>query len=435
MIKNVVIIGAQWGDEGKGKIIDLLAKKAKYVVRYQGGNNAGHTIIVDGKKTILHLIPSGILHKNTYNIIGNGVVVSPNALIKEITELKKSNINVKNHLFLSGACSLVLPYHIALDNAREKSLGINAIGTTKRGIGPAYEDKVARRGLRIIDLLDKKFFAEKLKNNVEYYNFQLVNFYKNSPVDYNIIYNDIMEVSNILIKMITDVPFLLYNAYKKNKFVIFEGAQGTFLDIDHGTYPYVTSSNTIAGTVSAGSGLGFLYINYVLGVIKAYTTRVGSGPFPTELFDKTGEFLCQKGNEFGTTTGRKRRIGWLDIVSINRAIQINSISSFCITKLDVLDDLDEIKICIAYRNNDGKILQTTPLMINDWKKLKPIYKTIPGWKKNTSGIKKIDEMPKAALNYIKCIEDLTGVSIDIISTGPSRSEAIFLHNTFDIKNN
>ncbi|CRK85647.1 Adenylosuccinate synthetase [Candidatus Providencia siddallii] len=433
MNKNVVILGSQWGDEGKGKIIDLLSIHAKYVVRYQGGHNAGHTIVVNGKKTILHLIPSGILHENTKNIIANGVAISPNALIKEIKELEKHNIQVKKKLLISGSCTLLLPYHIALDNAREKALGTKAIGTTGRGIGPAYEDKIARRGLRIIDLLDKLNFTEKLKEIIKYHNFHLTNFYKEPAIDYKKIYDNIITIADILTNMIVDVPYLLYNAYKKNKRVIFEGAQGALLDIDHGTYPYVTSSNTTAGAVATGSGLGPLYINYVLGVIKAYTTRVGAGPFLTELFDKTSNILCYKGQEFGTTTGRKRRIGWLDIVAINRAIQINSISGFCLTKLDVLDDLDEIKICIAYRRNDGSTLKTTPLTSKEWGTLKPIYKSIPGWKKNTFGIKKINLMPKAAINYIKYIEELTGVPVDIISTGPDRSETIILRNPFDIK--
>ena len=343
MSNNVVVLGTQWGDEGKGKIVDLLTERAKYVVRYQGGHNAGHTLVIDGEKTVLHLIPSGILRENVVSIIANGVVLSPEALMKEMTQLEERGIPVRSRLLLSEACPLILPYHIALDNAREKARGEKAIGTTGRGIGPAYEDKVARRGLRVGDLFDKKAFAQKLKEIIEYHNFQLVNYYKVEPVDYQKTLDDIMAIADILTGMVVDVSDLLYKATQKGELVMFEGAQGTLLDIDHGTYPYVTSSNTTAGGVATGSGLGPRYVGYVLGIIKAYSTRVGAGPFPTELFDETGDFLREKGQEFGATTGRSRRTGWLDIIAIRRAVQINSLSGFCMTKLDVLDGLKEVK--------------------------------------------------------------------------------------------
>lgn len=431
MGKNVVVLGTQWGDEGKGKIVDLLTERAKYVVRYQGGHNAGHTLVVNGEKTVLHLIPSGILRENVISIIGNGVVLAPDALMKEMKQLEERGVPVRERLHISEACPLILPYHVALDNAREKARGAKAIGTTGRGIGPAYEDKVARRGLRVGDLFDKATFAEKLKEIVEYHNFQLVNYYKEPAVDYQKTLDDIMEIADILTGMVIDVSDLLYKAHQKNELVMFEGAQGTLLDIDHGTYPYVTSSNTTAGGVATGSGLGPRYVSYVLGIIKAYSTRVGAGPFPTELFDETGEFLREKGQEFGATTGRKRRTGWLDIVAINRAVQINSLSGFCMTKLDVLDGLDEVKICVGYRRPDGTVLDTTPLAADEWDGLEPVYESMPGWKETTFGVKDRALLPQAALNYIKRVEDLTGIPVDIVSTGPDRTETIILRDPFD----
>ncbi|HBO22250.1 MULTISPECIES: adenylosuccinate synthase [unclassified Providencia] len=433
MGKNVVVLGTQWGDEGKGKIVDLLTERAKYVVRYQGGHNAGHTLVVNGEKTVLHLIPSGILRENVISIIANGVVLAPDALMKEMKELEDRGVPVRERLHISEACPLILPYHVALDNAREKARGAKAIGTTGRGIGPAYEDKVARRGLRVGDLFDKATFAEKLKEIVEYHNFQLVNYYKEPAVDYQKTLDDIMAVADILTGMVVDVSDLLYKAHLKNEFVMFEGAQGTLLDIDHGTYPYVTSSNTTAGGVATGSGLGPRYVNYVLGIIKAYSTRVGAGPFPTELFDEIGEFLREKGQEFGATTGRKRRTGWLDIVAINRAVQINSLSGFCMTKLDVLDGLDEVKICVGYRRPDGKVLETTPLAADEWVGLEPVYESMPGWNETTFGVKERALLPQAALNFIKRVEDLTGIPVDIISTGPDRSETMILRDPFDVE--
>ncbi|KLU17755.1 adenylosuccinate synthetase, partial [Proteus mirabilis] len=400
MSNNVVVLGTQWGDEGKGKIVDLLTERAKYVVRYQGGHNAGHTLVIDGEKTVLHLIPSGILRENVVSIIANGVVLSPEALMKEMTQLEDRGIPVRSRLLLSEACPLILPYHIALDNAREKARGEKAIGTTGRGIGPAYEDKVARRGLRVGDLFDKKAFAQKLKEIIEYHNFQLVNYYKVEPVDYQKTLDDIMAIADILTGMVVDVSDLLYKATQNGELVMFEGAQGTLLDIDHGTYPYVTSSNTTAGGVATGSGLGPRYVGYVLGIIKAYSTRVGAGPFPTELFDEVGDFLREKGQEFGATTGRSRRTGWLDIVAIRRAVQINSLSGFCMTKLDVLDGLKEVKLCVGYRLPNGEVIDTTPLAADDWEGIEPIYESMPGWNESTFGVKDHAQLPQAALNYI-----------------------------------
>ncbi|MFP3029096.1 MAG: adenylosuccinate synthase [Arsenophonus sp.] len=432
MGKNVVVLGTQWGDEGKGKIVDLLTERANYVVRYQGGHNAGHTLVVNAKKTVLHLIPSGILHENVLSIIGNGVVLAPDALISEIKKLEACGVPVRKRLKISGACPIILPYHVALDNAREKVLGAKAIGTTGLGIGPVYEDKVARRGLRVSDLFNKNTFPVKLKEILDYHNFQLVNYYKTPAIDYQKTLDDIMVNVDILKEMSIDVANLLYKARQKDELVIYEGAQGAFLDIDHGTYPYVTSSNTTAGCVTTGSGLGPRYIDYVLGILKAYSTRVGNGPFPTELFDETGKYLSEKGQEFGATTGRCRRTGWLDIVAINRAAQINSLSGFCLTKLDILDGLDEVKLCVAYRKPDGTELTITPLSAEEWEVLTPIYETLPGWNKSTFGVKEYNQLPKEAINYIKRIEELTGIPVDIISTGPDRNETLILQHPFDV---
>ncbi|MFC3396773.1 adenylosuccinate synthase [Brenneria rubrifaciens] len=432
MGKNVVVLGTQWGDEGKGKVVDLLTERAKYVVRYQGGHNAGHTLVINGEKTVLHLIPSGILRENVTSIIGNGVVLAPDALMKEMTDLEARGVPVRERLLLSEACPLILPYHVALDNAREKARGTRAIGTTGRGIGPAYEDKVARRGLRVGDLFDKETFAVKLKEIVEYHNFQLVNYYKVEAVDYQKVLDDVLAIADILTAMVVDVSDLLYKAHLRGDFVMFEGAQGTLLDIDHGTYPYVTSSNTTAGGVATGSGLGPRYVDYVLGIVKAYSTRVGAGPFPTELFDDVGEYLTQKGNEFGATTGRRRRTGWLDAVAVRRAVQINSLSGFCMTKLDVLDGLKEVKICVGYRMPDGREVDTTPLAADGWEGIEPVYETLPGWSESTFGVQERSKLPQTALNYIKRVEEVTGIPVDIISTGPDRSETIVLRDPFSV---
>ncbi|MCW2477942.1 adenylosuccinate synthase [Candidatus Symbiopectobacterium sp. NZEC135] len=431
MGKNVVVLGTQWGDEGKGKVVDLLTERAKYVVRYQGGHNAGHTLVINGEKTVLHLIPSGILRENVVSIIGNGVVLAPDALMKEMTALEARGVPVRERLLLSEACPLILPYHVALDNAREKARGEKAIGTTGRGIGPAYEDKVARRGLRVGDLFDKQTFAAKLKEIVEYHNFQLVNYYKVEAVDYQKVLDDVLAIADILTAMVVDVSDLLFKAHQRGDLVMFEGAQGTLLDIDHGTYPYVTSSNTTAGGVATGSGLGPRYVDYVLGIVKAYSTRVGAGPFPTELFDDVGEHLSQKGNEFGATTGRRRRTGWLDAVAVRRAVQINSLSGFCMTKLDVLDGLKEVKICIGYRMPNGDEVDVTPLAAEGWEGIEPIYETLPGWTESTFGVQDHSKLPQAALDYIKRVEEVTGVPVDIISTGPDRSETMILRDPFD----
>ncbi|HEY0210675.1 adenylosuccinate synthase [Acerihabitans sp.] len=431
MGKNVVVLGTQWGDEGKGKVVDLLTERAKYVVRYQGGHNAGHTLVINGEKTVLHLIPSGILRENVTSIIANGVVLSPEALMKEMGELEARGIPVRERLLISEACPLILSYHVALDMAREKARGDKAIGTTGRGIGPAYEDKVARRGLRVGDLFNKQTFAIKLKEIVDYHNFQLVNYYKVEAVDYQTILDDVMAVADIITGLVVDVSELLDTARKNGELIMFEGAQGTLLDIDHGTYPYVTSSNTTAGGVATGSGIGPRYVDYVLGIVKAYSTRVGAGPFPTELFDDVGEYLCTKGNEFGATTGRRRRTGWLDAVAVRRAVLINSLSGFCMTKLDVLDGLKEVKICIAYRMPDGSELKTTPLAAEGWEGIEPIYESLPGWSESTFGVKEFDKLPEAARRYIRRVEEVTGVPVDIISTGPDRTETMILRDPFD----
>lgn len=431
MGKNVVVLKPQWGDEGKGKVVDLLTERAKYVVRYQGGHNAGHTLVINGEKTVLHLIPSGILRENVISIIGNGVVLAPDALMKEMTELEARGVPVRERLLLSEACPLILPYHVALDNAREKARGAKAIGTTGRGIGPAYEDKVARRGLRVGDLFNKETFAIKLKEIVDYHNFQLVHYYKEDAVDYQTVLDEVLAIADILTAMVVDVSELLDSRRKQGALIMFEGAQGTLLDIDHGTYPYVTSSNTTAGGVATGSGLGPRYVDYVLGIVKAYSTRVGAGPFPTELNDETGEFLRKQGNEYGATTGRSRRTGWLDIVAVRRAVQINSLSGFCMTKLDVLDGLKEVKLCVGYRMPDGREVETTPLAAEGWEGIEPIYETMPGWSETTFGVKEHSKLPQAALNYIARVEELTGVPVDIISTGPDREETMILRDPFD----
>lgn len=434
MSTNIVVLGMQWGDEGKGKIIDLLTKKAKYVVRYQGGHNAGHTLMLNNKKIILHLIPSGILNKKVTVIIGNGVVIYPDALIKEIKTIEKENIEVINRLFISKTCFLILDYHILLDQVKEKFLGKKEIGTTGRGIGPAYEDKIARRGLRLEDLFYDTF-SYKLKEILDYHNFQLIHLYKTNPISYNYIYTNIMKKRNFLKNIAVDTSEILYKIQSTKELVVFEGSQGTMLDVDHGSYPFVTSSNTTSGYAATGSGIGPIHLHHVLGVLKAYSTRVGSGPFPTELFDDIGNFLCLKGKEFGSTTGRKRRTGWLDIVSLCHAIRINSISSLCLTKLDILDDLIEIKICTAYRcKKNNNIMKSIPSNIDSWNNIEPIYENLKGWQKNTAGLTNKLDLPKEAQSYIKRIEDLTNTPIDFISTGPCRQDTIVVSDRFNLLN-
>jgi adenylosuccinate synthase len=430
MGKNVVVLGTQWGDEGKGKVVDLLTDKASYVVRYQGGHNAGHTLVINGEKTVLHLIPSGVLRDGVKCIIGNGVVLSPEALLKEMKMLEERDVPVKERLQISEACPLILPYHVALDQARELKRGNKAIGTTGRGIGPAYEDKVARRGLRVGDLFNPELFKEKLKEVLEFHNFALVNYYGVDPVDFDKTYNDAMAVAEMLEAMVVDVTDLLDKARLAGESILFEGAQGTLLDIDHGTYPYVTSSNTTAGGVATGAGFGPCHIDYVLGIVKAYTTRVGSGPFPTELNDEVGHHLGTKGHEFGATTGRERRCGWFDAVAMKRAVQLNSITGFCLTKLDVMDGLKEIKICTGYKLEDGSVVDVPPMAAEGYEKAVPVYETVPGWSENSYGVTEFDKLPEAAQSYIKRLEEITGVPMDIISTGPDRNETFILRNPF-----
>jgi adenylosuccinate synthase len=431
MGKNVVVLGTQWGDEGKGKVVDLLTDKAKYVVRYQGGHNAGHTLVINGEKTVLHLIPSGVLRDNVKCLIGNGVVLCPKALMAEITMLEERGVPVRERLLISDACPLILPYHNALDAAREKARGSKAIGTTGRGIGPAYEDKVARRGLRVGDLFCKDSFAAKLKEIVEYHNFSLVHYYKAEPVNFEEVLADAMAVADIIKGMVADIAELLDQARKNGDSIMFEGAQGTLLDIDHGTYPYVTSSNTTVGGVATGCGFGPRYLDYVLGITKAYTTRVGSGPFPTELNDEVGNHLGTVGHEFGATTGRERRCGWFDAVAMHRAVQINSISGFCLTKLDVLDGLKELKICTGYQTENGEIITVPPTAAEGYENVTPVYETLPGWDESTVGATSFEDLPANAVAYIKRLEEVTGVPIDIISTGPDRNETMILVNPFD----
>jgi len=430
MGKNVVIIGSQWGDEGKGKIVDLLTDKVAAVARFQGGHNAGHTLVIDGKKTVLHIIPSGILRDNVECLIGNGVVLAPDALVKEMDELKEQGINVAEKLKISEAAHLILPYHVALDHAREKARGKKAIGTTGRGIGTAYEDKIARRALRVGDLLNEEVFAERLKTVMEYHNFMLVNFYKAEAVDYQQVLDQTMAYAEIIKPMIADVTGLLLDYRKNSENVLYEGAQGALLDIDHGTYPYVTASSTTAGGAATGTGVGPGYLDYVLGITKAYTTRVGAGPFPTELFDDVGQHLGTKGHEIGATTGRDRRCGWLDMVSLNRSNLNNSVTGMCITKLDVLDGLETIKICTSYQM-DGKTLSSPPIGADAFEKCEPVYEEHPGWSESTIGAKSYDELPENAKSYLKRIEELAETPIDIISTGPDREETIILRDPFE----
>jgi len=430
MGKNVVILGSQWGDEGKGKIVDLLTDKASLVARFQGGHNAGHTLVIDGKKTALHLIPSGILRDHVSCVIGNGVVLAPDALLKEIQMLEERGVQVRERLKVSGSCPLILPYHIALDQAREQSLGKLKIGTTGRGIGPAYEDKVARRGLRLSDMVNMDRFAEKLKTILDYHNFSLTQYHKVEPVDFDQTLALAKTWAKQLLPMMADVTEILHNAREAGENILFEGAQGSLLDIDHGTYPFVTSSNTTAGGTATGSGFGPMYLDYVMGITKAYTTRVGSGPFPTELHCEIGRYLGEKGHEFGTTTGRERRCGWFDAVALRRAVRINSITGICLTKLDVLDGLEEVNICVGYTDAHGNSTNN-PTHADDFEGLTPIYESMPGWSETTAGTQSLDKLPANALAYIKRIEELISAPVDIVSTGPDRVETITLRHAFD----
>ncbi|MEQ9464074.1 MAG: adenylosuccinate synthase [Haliea sp.] len=430
MSKNVVVLGTQWGDEGKGKIVDLLTDQASAVVRFQGGHNAGHTLVIDGQKTVLHLIPSGILRANVRCLIGNGVVLAPDALLKEIGELEAKGVPVRERLKISPSCPLILPYHVALDVAREIRRGEAKIGTTGRGIGPAYEDKAARRGVRLGDLKDPERFATKLREVMDYHNFQLEHYYKVEPLDYDTVLRETLAMAGELLPMVADVTALLHECRKTDANIMFEGAQGSLLDIDHGTYPFVTSSNTTAGGTATGSGFGPLFLDYVLGITKAYTTRVGSGPFPTELFDATGAYLASRGHEFGATTGRPRRCGWFDAVALRNAVNINSVSGLCLTKLDVLDGLETIQICVGYADSSGNAVPN-PVDSDDYDGLVPVYEEVPGWSESTVGARTLEDLPQAARDYIHKIEEVVGAPIDIISTGPDRVETIVLRHPFD----
>ncbi len=430
MAKNVVVVGTQWGDEGKGKIVDLLTDRAHAVVRFQGGHNAGHTLVINAHKTVLHLIPSGVLREGVLCLIGNGVVLAVDALFKEIDGLAASGIDVMSRLKVSDACPVILPHHIALDQAREKARGKAAIGTTGRGIGPAYEDKVARRGLRVADLLDQRSFPDKLKSVMDYHNFALKNYFQCDTVDYGQTLAQCQALAERLRPLVADVPELLHQLARDGKRVMFEGAQGTLLDIDHGTYPFVTSSNTTAGAAGTGSGVGPGRLEYVLGITKAYTTRVGAGPFPTELHDDIGEHIGRRGNEFGATTGRKRRCGWFDAVIMRRSSQLNGVTGLCITKLDVLDELDTIRICNAYRV-EGVLRHTPPSGAEALAKCEPVYEDMPGWKASTLGVREFGRLPANAQRYLKRLEELTETRIDIVSTGAERDDTIVLRHPFD----
>ncbi|MEW6038100.1 MAG: adenylosuccinate synthase [Pseudomonadota bacterium] len=429
MAKNIVVIGTQWGDEGKGKLVDLLTEHANAVVRFQGGHNAGHTLVIDGRKTVLHLIPSGILRDSVTCLIGNGVVLSPEALMHEIGVLESVGLSIRDRLIISEACALILPVHVALDNAREAARGGKAIGTTGRGIGPAYEDKVARRGLRAGELRDSVGLPERLRELLDYHNFMLTRYYGAQGVDFQETLDNLLDLGGKICPMLGDVAGILHRYRAAGENVLFEGAQGAMLDIDHGTYPYVTSSNTTAGGASCGTGVGLLNFDYVLGITKAYSTRVGNGPFPTELRDATGEILTQKGAEFGATTGRRRRCGWFDAVLMRRSAKLNGLSGICLTKLDVLDGLPKIGICTGYRYG-GQEIDTVPIGADNYARCEPIIEEMPGWQESTAGLRALDDLPANARAYIKRLEEATGVNVDIISTGPDRQDTIVIQNPF-----
>lgn len=430
MGKSVVVLGTQWGDEGKGKIVDLLTEKAAAVVRFQGGHNAGHTLVINGEKTALHLIPSGILRNGVTCVIANGVVLAPDALLKEIRALEARGVPVMERLRISHACPLILPYHAALDQARELKRGNAKIGTTGRGIGPAYEDKVSRRGLRVGDLYQPEF-ADKLKEVMEYHNFSLKHYYGVEEVSYEATLASCRDWAEQIKGIVVDAVNLVHEIREQGGDIMFEGAQGTLLDIDHGTYPFVTSSNTTAGGVATGSGVGPLYLDQILGITKAYTTRVGSGPFPTELFDEIGQHLSVVGKEKGTTTGRERRCGWFDAMLVKHAIRVNSINTICLTKLDVLDGLETIKVCVGYEDENGNAINV-PASADQFEKIRPVYKELPGWKETTFGAKKLEDLPENARAYVRFVEEAIGAPIDIISTGPDRVETIVLRHSFEL---
>ena len=430
MAKHIVVIGAQWGDEGKGKIVDLLTARCDAVVRFQGGHNAGHTLVIDGEKTVLHLVPSGVLRERVVCMIGNGVVLSPSALKQEMDYLEGRGIAVRERLRLSEACPLVLPPHEALDRAREQKLGNEAIGTTCRGIGPAYEDKAARRAVRLGELLNEKRFEERLRQLVEFHNFSLSGMYGLEALDYRPIYERCMELRDVLAPMIGDVGAMLHTLDKAGKRIMFEGAQGTMLDVDHGSYPYVTSSNTTAGAAAGGAGVGPAMTGNVFGIVKAYLTRVGAGPFPTELHDEVGEHLGRKGNEFGATTGRPRRCGWLDAPALRHARQVNGLSSIGLTKIDVLGGLDTVRICTAYRYR-GDTVKLPPGGADALAEVEPVYEELPGWKEPITTLTGIDSLPGNAKRYVERIEELTELPVDIISIGAGREQTIIRRNPLD----
>ena len=436
MAKNVVVIGTQWGDEGKGKIVDWLTDHARGVVRFQGGHNAGHTLVIGGKKTVLHLIPSGILRDGVQCYIGNGVVLSPTALLKEMDQLQAAGIDVYSRLKVSEACPLILPYHEAIDKAREIARGAAKIGTTGRGIGPAYEDKVSRRAIRLQDIFHPERFAEKLREVLDYHNFVLQHYFKTDTVDYQTVYEQTLALGERIKPLVVDVPRALYEAGQAGQHLLFEGAQGALLDIDHGTYPYVTSSNCVAGAAAPGAGVGPQALDYVLGITKAYTTRVGSGPFPTELYDAVdkndpiGAGLAQRGHEFGSTTGRARRCGWFDAAALKRSIQINGVSGLCITKLDVMDGMDVVRLGVGYRLN-GQDCDILPVGADMLAQCEPIYEEMPGWCDSTVGVKNYADLPANARAYLERIAAVCRVPIAMVSTGPDRDETIVLQHPFN----
>jgi adenylosuccinate synthase len=429
MSKNVVVIGTQWGDEGKGKIVDWLTDHAQGVVRFQGGHNAGHTLVIAGKKTVLHLIPSGILRDKVACYIGNGVVLSPQALLEEVGALEAAGVDVHSRLKISEACPLILPHHVALDQAREAAKGAGKIGTTGRGIGPAYEDKVARRAIRLQDLFHRERFAAKLGEVLDFHNFVLKNYFRAPIVDFHKTLDETLALAERIQPMVADVPRILYEAHKAGSNLLFEGAQGTLLDVDHGTYPFVTSSNCVAGAAAAGAGIGPQQLHYVLGITKAYTTRVGSGPFPTELEDDIGRQLASRGNEVGATTGRPRRCGWFDAAALKRSIQINGVSGLCVTKLDVMDGMETVRLGIGYRMN-GVQRDILPFGAEMIAECEPVYEDWPGWSESTVGLTRFEQLPVAAQNYLKRIEAVCGVPIDMISTGADREQTIVRRHPF-----
>ncbi|MCD6295255.1 MAG: adenylosuccinate synthase [Deltaproteobacteria bacterium] len=425
---NIVVVGTQWGDEGKGKVVDLLTAGVEFVVRFQGGNNAGHTLEVDDRQFIFHIIPSGILYENKKCLIGNGLVVDPEVLLGEMEGLKKAGITVgPGRLSLSEKAHMIMPYHKALDLARETAKGKDKIGTTGRGIGPCYEDKVTRTGVRAIDLTEPDVLEEKIRTNLKEKNFLLEKFLGASPLEAQPILDHYLTMGQKLTPFITDVSVELDQAVKAGKAILFEGAQGTHLDIDHGTYPFVTSSNPVAGAACAGSGIGPKQIHHVVGIVKAYTTRVGAGPFMTELEDEIGDFIQEKGKEFGATTGRRRRCGWLDLVVVGDSVRLNGLDSMAITKLDVLSGLETLKICVAYEI-DGQMVHQRPASLGKTALCKPVYKKMPGWKEDITGARENSDLPTAALDYLSAIEDITGVPISIISVGPGRNDTIVVKN-------